>query len=193
MFQGGNVSSSTHNNIDTIDRSEFLGRLFVSHQGWLSAWLRKKTGCPHHAADLVQEAFIRVLTLADPMQLQQPRAFLTTTATRLLIDEARRRKLEQAYLEALANMADAYEDVAHTPEQILLAVEALNAIATMLEGLAVKPRRAFLMSRLDGAGHAEIAAELGVSVSMVKQYVATAIGHCYRVLYPIPHNAGAAG
>jgi len=73
---------------------------------------------------------------------------------------------------------------ADTPEQIMQAVQALDAISRMLDGLAAKPRRAFLLSRLDGLGHAEIAAELGVSASMVKQYLASALGHCYRVLYP---------
>lgn len=167
-----------------LSKNEFLSLLFREHHGWLAAWLRKKTGCPHHAADLAQEAFARILSLADPASLQQPRAFMVTTATRLIIDEERRRKLEQAYLEALALMRDSHQACADSPEQIMLAVEALNAIAAMLEGLAEKPRRAFLMNRLDGLSHGEIAAELKVSASMVKQYLAAATLHCYRALYP---------
>lgn len=172
-----------------LSKNEFLSLLFREHHGWLSAWLRKKTGCPHHAADLAQEAFTRILCLADPASLQQPRAFMVTTATRLIIDEERRRKLERAYLEALAQMRDSRQECADSPEQIMLAVEALNAIAAMLEGLAEKPRRAFLMHRLDGAAHADIAAALNVSASMVKQYLATATLHCYRALYPSTHPA----
>lgn len=177
--------------VDHNNRTAFLSQLFVNHHGWLSSWLRKKTGCPHHAADLAQEAFTRVLLLADPTELQQPRAFLTTTATRLMIDEARRRKLEQAYLEALAALAADGQQYADSPEQVMLAVQALDAIAVMLEGLPPKPRRAFLMNRLDGSSHADIALALGVSASMVKQYIASAIGHCYRVLYPVPVAAAA--
>ncbi|MBP0599015.1 sigma-70 family RNA polymerase sigma factor [Herbaspirillum sp. LeCh32-8] len=167
-----------------LGKNEFLSLLFREHHGWLAAWLRKKTGCPHHAADLAQEAFARILSLADPASLQQPRAFMVTTATRLIIDEERRRRLERAYLDALALMRDAQQECADSPEQILLAVEALNAIAAMLEGLPEKPRRAFLLNRLDGLSHAEIAAELKVSTSMVKQYLAAATLHCYRALYP---------
>jgi RNA polymerase sigma-70 factor (ECF subfamily) len=109
---------------------------------------------------------------------------MVTTATRLIIDEERKRRLEQAYLEALLLMRGAQQECADSPEQIMLAVEALNAIASMLEGLAERPRRAFLMNRLDGLSQGEIAAELKVSTSMVKQYLAAATLHCYRVLYP---------
>ncbi|CDG84053.1 sigma-70 family RNA polymerase sigma factor [Janthinobacterium agaricidamnosum] len=169
---------------DSINRNEFLSLLFHNHHGWLAAWLRKKTGCPHRAADLAQEAFARILMLPDPRRLEQPRAFMVTTATRIIIDEQRRRMLEQSYLEALYRLHGDDPLCADSPEQIMLAVQALQAIDSMLGGLAAKPRRAFLLSRLDGLGHAEIAAELGVSASMVKQYLASALGHCYRVLYP---------
>lgn len=175
-------------------RDAFLSLLFQNHHGWLWAWLRKKTGCPHHAADLAQEAFARILMLPDPTGLQQPRAFMVTTATRLIIDQARRRKLEQAYLDALEQLHDAFPSCADSPEQIMIAVEALDAIAVMLEGLASGPRQAFLLNRLEGLGHAEIATRLGVSASMVKQYIAAAAAHCYRVLYTesaiqSPHDA----
>lgn len=62
-------------------------------------------------------------------------------------------------------------------------METLNAIAHMLEGLPEKPRRAFLMSRLDERPYADIAIELGVSVSMVKQYIAKVLVHCYTIVY----------
>jgi len=186
-----NAAITIHNGIrgegvsaDSIQRNELISLLFHKHHGWLSAWLRKKTGCQHRAADLVQEAFARILLLPDPRQLEQPRAFMVTTATRILIDEQRRRLLEQTYLEALYRLQGDDPACADTPEQIMQAVQALETISSMLDGLAAKPRRAFLLSRFDGLGHAEIATELGVSASMVKQYLASALGHCYRVLYP---------
>jgi len=52
----------------------------------------------------------------------------------------------------------------------------------MLDTLPAKPRSAFLLHRLEGWSYGEIAAELGVSSSMVKQYVARALAHCYLAL-----------
>jgi len=61
-------------------------------------------------------------------------------------------------------------------------IEALERIADALEALPEKPRRAFIRFRLEGRSQAEIAAELGVSVSMVKKYIARALLHCHHCL-----------
>jgi RNA polymerase sigma-70 factor (ECF subfamily) len=96
----------------------------------------------------------------------------------------RKRNIEQHYLEALY-LSQANDFVA-SPQQIKEAVEALNEIAALLEGLPEKVYRAFLMCRLDGLSYAEIANKLGVSTSMVKQYIARAMMHCYQATYLTP-------
>lgn len=72
------------------------------------------------------------------------------------------------------------------PDRIAEAVEQLTAVAALLGELPFRVRRAFLSSRVDGQTYAEIAAELGVSTSMVKQYVARAFAHCYIVAHGCP-------
>ena len=77
--------------------------LYTEHHGWLFGWLRKKLGCPHNAADLSHDTFVRILASRDALGgMREPRAFLTTTARHLIIDRARRRRLEEAYLRELA-------------------------------------------------------------------------------------------
>jgi RNA polymerase sigma-70 factor (ECF subfamily) len=175
-------SASDH---DPISRQQQISRLYRDHHAWLHNWLRKKLGCSHRAADLAHDAFIRVLSLAEPHGLKEPRAFLTTTATRLLIDGARRRKIEHAYLDALALHAD--EASIPSPEAIHTALQILEKIARLLEGLPARPRQAFLLSRLDGLSYSEIAEVLGVSSSMVKQYMASVLVHCYKTLHGSGH------
>lgn len=157
--------------------------LYSEHYGWLHSWLRKKLACPQNAADMAQDTFFRLLSipLAELTELKTPRAYLTTTATRLIIDDARRAKVERTYLEALAlTQENVY---ALSPEQHLLAIESLTLIAQMLEGLSVKARQAFVLSRLENQTYPEIASQLGVSASMVKQYIAQAMTHCYVIVY----------
>ncbi|WP_159999277.1 sigma-70 family RNA polymerase sigma factor [Roseomonas sp. 18066] len=166
--------------------------LYAQHQGWLVSWLRGRLrGRPQgadRAADLVQDLFCKLLE-RPPAAIEKPRAFLAASAIRLLIDQQRRLAVEQAYLRALAVIRE--QEMEASPAQHCEAVEALTAIAAMLQGLAERPRRAFLMSRLDGLSHAEIAAELGVSASMVKQYVAAALLHCYAAVHGVPAGDGA--
>ena len=157
--------------------------LYEDNHGWLYAWLCKKTGCVHKAQDVAQNAFLRLLSITDLSAIREPRAFLTTTASRLIIDETRRQKVEQRYLETFA-YHHGEQIAAKSAEDLVLISEALLSIITMLEGLSEKCQRAFLMSRIDGLKHAEIAAHLGVSRAMVKQYIAKAMVRCYELTYP---------
>lgn len=159
-----------------------VGDLYVGNYFWLLTWLSKKLACPFDAADLAQDTFVKIVHSNNVAEIKTPRAFLTTTATRLIIDLLRKRNLERKYLEALYHQQA--NSLIATPQQIKESIETLNEIATLLEGLPEKVYRAFLMCRLDGLTYAEIGKELGVSTSMVKQYIARAMVHCYQVAYP---------
>lgn len=152
-----------------------VAALFAEHSGWLQGWLRRRLGCPHQAADLTQDTFVRVLSAAQPLQLREPRAFLTVLAQRVLISFWRRRDLEQAYLEALAAQP---VPLAPSPEEFLLVREAVEALDRLLDGLAPKVRLAFLMNRLEERTHVQIADALSVSVATVERYVKQAWLHC---------------
>lgn len=156
--------------------------LYVDHHRWLLDWLRRRVGCAASAADLAQDTFVRLLDSRDALLgLREPRAFLTVTARRLLIDRGRRQRIEQAFLAEMAVLAQT-AGFAPSPEQIHAAVESLELIGAALEGLATKPRQAFLLHHLDGLGHDEIAANLGVSARMVRKYLVQALLHCHQVL-----------
>ena len=68
---------------DIARRQQTLTALYSDHHAWLHGWLRKKLGCSQHAADLAHDAFIRVLLLAEPHTIKEPRAFLDRKSTRL--------------------------------------------------------------------------------------------------------------
>ncbi len=171
--------------MSSIVQSHLLAALYREHNDWLNQWLRRRTGCSQQAADLAQDTFVRLLAgrREQVEGLREPRAYLTTVARGLLIDHYRRRELERAWLEALAHTPEAE---APSPEARHLVIEALLEVDRMLDGLTPRIRAAWLYSRLDGLPHAEIALRLGVSVSSVRQYLAEAARHCYRLRFGSP-------
>lgn len=155
-----------------------MGLLYGEHHAWLFGWLRKRLGCGHSAADVAQDTFLRLISVGDKLpQLAEPRAFLTTTAKRLLADRHRRQVVEQAYMAELSLLAEQLPYFP-SPEEILLAVQSLARIAAALESLPARARDAFLMHFLDGASHAAIATHLGVSTRMVHKYLVQALLSC---------------
>lgn len=151
---------------------------YRDHHGWLHAWLSRRLGCPHQAADVAQNTFMRVLLARDALfGVAQPRAWLTTTAKRLIVDDIRHQRIEQAYLAEL--MARGHEvDGYPSPEQVLAAVQALMELGAALEAVSPKARTAFVRHYLDGQTHAATAAELGVSTRMVQKYLTQVLLQC---------------
>lgn len=151
---------------------DVAGQLFASHHGWLLTRLQARLRHLPDAQDLASETFVRVLAGQRPEQLaalREPRAFLTTVARRLLISFWRRRDLEQAWLEVLAQAPPAF---APSPEERAVLVETLAHVGQALEGLPLKARQAFLLSQLDGLGYQAIADQLAISQSTVRRYMA---------------------
>lgn len=155
--------------------------LYREHHSWLTGWLRGRLGqCSDRAADFAQDTFVRILQAGErPPELVQPRHYLVTIARGLLIDHFRRQDLERAWLAELASLPEAVQPSA---EERAILLETLLEIDRMLDGLGVKAKQAFLLSQLDGLSYAEIAAELGVSVSSVKKYMQKAVLQCLRHL-----------
>ncbi|MBK5003199.1 sigma-70 family RNA polymerase sigma factor [Pseudomonas sp. S31] len=151
--------------------------LYSEHHAWLVDWLRKRLRQGDNAADLAQDTFVNVLGKPERLkEVQQPRAWLSTIARALVIDRARRDRVERAYLDAIAHLP---EPLVPSPEAQMILLETLAKVDALLDGLPPKVRKAFLMSRLDGLGYKAIAVELGVSLRSVESYMAKAIRHCY--------------
>ena len=150
--------------------------LYRTHHGWLHNWLRAKLGNTFDAADLAQDTFVRVLGKPQSLHgVREPRAWLTTIAHGLVVDHTRRAALERACLDAIASLP---EPLAPSAEERHLLIESLVRMDNLLAGLPPKARSAFLLSRLEGLSYPEIALQLGVCLSSVEKYMATAIRHC---------------
>lgn len=158
---------------------QVIGQMFKSDYHWLCTSVSRALGCPHSAQDIASETFVRVLALADPLAIREPRALLTTIARRLVYEGWRRQDLERAYIESLAL---APTPVHASPEERALVVEALLAVDRLLNGLSAKARAAFLYHQLDGLTYSEIGQLLGVSTSRVQQYMADAFKRCYQAM-----------
>jgi RNA polymerase sigma-70 factor (ECF subfamily) len=95
-----------------------------------------------------------------------------------MVNHIRRREIERSYLLEISQLPEYHTQSAETRA---MALDILIQIDTMLDGLPIKVRSAFLLSQLEGLTHAEIAAELGVSVASVRLYIAKALTHCITI------------
>ncbi|MCR6651384.1 MAG: sigma-70 family RNA polymerase sigma factor [Cellvibrionaceae bacterium] len=149
--------------------------LYRDHHSWLYCLLRRKLGNAADAADLAQDAFVRLIIKPRLFDTSSgARAYLSVMAKGLCIDLWRRREIEQAWLETLAESAG---DAPCVEDQAMV-LETLFQIDAMLGRMPRNVSAAFVMSMIYGYSGAEIAQHLGVSDRMVRKYLSTAMLHC---------------
>ncbi|MDR0226660.1 MAG: sigma-70 family RNA polymerase sigma factor [Burkholderiaceae bacterium] len=154
--------------------------LYQNHHPWLQSLLRKRLGNREDAADLAQDAFIRVLrSPMDQQDIREPRRYLATIARGLVADLFRRRSLEQSYLDYLASMP---ESLAPSPEEQAMVQQTFVELDRVLQGLPPKVREAFVLAQFEELSYPEIAERLGVSLRTVSNYLTRAMEHCCLAL-----------
>jgi RNA polymerase sigma factor (sigma-70 family) len=155
--------------------------IFREYYDELVTFLTMKLRSRDQAMDLVQETFLRVLTRAPSGPILQPRAFLYKTALNLSIDLFRKRRqqaeeaLDSEDIQNLLTIPADQERVVESREQVRLLHHAI------LE-LPPKCRQVFLLHKFKERSHAEIAAHLGISKSMVEKHIIKAMTYCRQRL-----------
>ena len=132
-------------------------------------------GSRAEAEDITQEAYVRWHE-ADHHAIQNPEAWLVTTASRLAIDRLRRLKTER---ESYTGPWLPEPIVSHAPppdRDMELAADLSIAFLTLLERLAPDERAAFLLHDVFEVGYGEIASVLDKSEAACRQIVHRARG-----------------
>jgi RNA polymerase sigma-70 factor (ECF subfamily) len=136
-------------------------------------------GSVSEAEDVVQETLLRVHgALAGGREIESPRAYAATIATRLAIDGLRSARVRrETYVgewlpEPLVESPD--EDPARRAE---LADSLSLAFLVLLESLSPEQRAVFLLREVFDYGYAEIAAIVGKSEANTRQLAARARRH----------------
>ena len=149
-----------------------LETLYRVHREELFRYAARFTGDPDLAADVVQEAFVK-LALHPPANDNALRAWLFRTATTIAIDaqrSSRRRALLHDRHAAELPLGTRAPDPAHSAEQS----ELRRQVHAALDTLSPRDRAALLM-RVEGFSYREIAAAVGTTTNAVGVVLARAM------------------
>ena len=147
---------------------------FATLESELRGYLLRRTGCPADTQDLMQDVFLRLWRHPPGTEIRSFRALAFKIAQNLLNDRTRRFRTRMAAA-VLALCETELADSANEPDRNLEAQQTLAALFATLGQMRVETRRAFWLHRIESWSHAQIAAEMGISVSMVEKHVGYAM------------------
>ena len=162
-------SGVTGRMVDRFDSAAFEA-FYASTAPSLAAYIRRVCGDASAAEDILQEAFCRFLRLRhEGMNEARMRSYLYRTATTIIYDQWRRRKVAE-------------RKTPDVPDRLLADPSEHIDVIRALDELAPRDRALVWLAYVEGASHAEIGVALGLSVLSVRVLLYRARAKLARIL-----------
>lgn len=163
-----------------LDRDPEVATLYALYRDDVLRFCLAKLGNYDDAADIVQEAFCRLLRKPFRETVEKPRAFLIMTAMNLIRDKYRADQRQNRRGHVTLELVSDMDLMCPEPsaESHLLSREAVEATLDALTDLSPKCQAVFVMKLCYGYSYREIAEEMDISsVVGVKKHMMRALGH----------------
>jgi RNA polymerase sigma factor (sigma-70 family) len=145
----------------------------------LIRFLRQRLRVKEDAADIAQEAYIRMMQYEGSDKIQSPSSMLFRIAINVANDLGRS---EQARRVSDQLSIDGLELASHQPsaDREIAAQQDLEILYGTIEQLPPKCRQVFLLSRVERMTYPQIAVHCGISVKMVEKHISHALAICMK-------------
>ena len=152
---------------------------FTRHNSSLKRFIGRFMRNHSDIEDIAQEAFLRAYAVEQGRPIEQPKSFLFRIAKHLALTQLTRKSRQITdYIEDSEDPSAIQADFSAEEEisgRQMLQVHC-NAVAT----LSPQVRKAYLLRKVHGLSHKEIAAHEGIAVSTVEKHLMKAAEVCER-------------
>lgn len=155
----------------------WLGDVYRRHHRDLIRYASRLVGDRDSGEEVVQNTYVRLAgRSAQPVAIEHPKAYVFAAARTAAVDFTAQRNSEWLHR---VDFPDVDRHAAsEDPTVALHRRHRIVRLAVLLNELPPACRTAFIMNKIEGHGHREIAERLGVSVSMVEKHIVRALIHC---------------
>lgn len=153
-----------------VCEEQVFNELFIKHAKSLYQFLYYKYGADNNPKDLVQEAFLKLWDNCHKVVPEKARSFLFTVANNQVLNELSRKKTVLKYSQ---EKPKAY--TTESPAFVMEESEYGKRLKEAIENLSEEQRVAFLLNRIEGKKHKEIAEILGISQKAVEKRIYKAL------------------
>lgn len=141
-------------------------KIFREHAKNLRNFIYYKSGDGDKAADIVQEAFVKLWQKCSTVPPEKAKSFLFTVANNLFLNDVAHQKVVLNY-----QSGDHKSCTNENPEYLMELQQFDDKLQNAINNLTEAQREAFLMNRIDGKKYAEIAEILNISVKAVEKRI----------------------
>lgn len=160
-------------------KKQSIEEIYRKESGSLSRFLARFLDSRVEIEDVLQEAFLKTFEAERSVDIKAPASFLFRTAKNLalnVISQRQRRRTDPvADFEELPVLYDVELLSSIDPESQHLIEEQLTQAGEVLDQLTPRAREVFILRKVYGFSHKEIASRLGIAVSTVEKHIASGV------------------
>jgi RNA polymerase sigma factor (sigma-70 family) len=160
-----------------------IATLFQTHHRELKRFLIRRVQSPEVAAELVQEAYLRLIRVPNTDRIEDLRGFLFTIASNLARDYLRQRA-RHGHVDG-GPLDPSIPSPAPSVEALVDAQRHAALLQQVIDELPPKTRAVFVLYRVEGCSYRDIATVLDMSPRTVEYHLRQALIHCRKRLRPI--------
>ena len=152
---------------------------FTRHHSSLKRFIGRFMRNHSDIEDIAQEAFLRAYAVELGRPIEQPKSFLFRIAKHLALSQlTRKSRLITDYIEDSEGASAIQTDF--SPEEEISGRQMLQVHCDAVATLSPQVRKAYLLRKVHGLSHKEIAAHEGIAVSTVEKHLMKAAEVCER-------------
>ncbi|MBT8394335.1 MAG: sigma-70 family RNA polymerase sigma factor [Bacteroidia bacterium] len=155
---------------DNICNETLFSKVFTKYAEDLHNFLYYKFGDRLNPRDKVQEAFIKLWENCGKVSPEKAKSYLYTVANNLMLNEAAHQKVVLKYQQHKPK-----EHTNESPEFLMQETEYMQKLQTAISNLTEAERVAFLLNRVEGKRHKEIADLLDIGTKAVEKRIYSAL------------------
>jgi len=153
---------------------------YVKHQGPLKRFIGRFLRNSSDIEDVAQEAFLRAFTVERGRPIEQPKSFLFRIAKHLALNHLTRKARRITDFIADLEEEGTVMPLESSAEEEISAWQVLGVHCEAVAELSPQLRAAYVLRKVHGFSHQEIADRLGIAVSTVEKHLIKAMDRCER-------------
>ena len=151
---------------------------YEQHLSALKRYVMRILHAENDVEDVVQEAFMRAYKTEAEGDIRQPKSYLFRVAKHVALNQVRQKVTRPTDFIEESDPATLLKE-AWTLEDEVLAQEKLGIHCAAVAALPPKRRKVYLMRKVYGMSHKNIAESLGISTSTVEAHLFKAFKECH--------------
>jgi len=166
-----------------------VGRLYVEIRASLLCFTARYFRRSHEAEDVVQEVFVNLVEAQRKREIRSPKAYLFQSARNVSL-----KHLNKASYKLTDVMGDILPEsdllTSRELEEEFESSESFELFCRAIRDLPVKCRRAFVLARVYGYSHKEVAVHMDISLKSVERHLARAMRRCISFMEAEESHSG---